>query len=98
MIRGDEYMTADKVFAILENNLDKIKKAQAEFQTPTGKLRVYKPFFTSLNALLSSESTIEITNGSTFYKDTPLPQRYMGRLEVRLGDNEKGGWKGKQAI
>ncbi len=83
-------MSNEKVFDFLERSLGKIHSASIELETPDGN-RQFNPSFTSLVTFLTEARYSKIQNGSIFEENIPQIQRYEGRLEVRVGNHEKGG-------
>jgi len=84
-------MINERLFDLLEWQLKQNKKAKSSSQLPGGIEITYKPFYSSLSVKNSENFNLEVEDGNTIHKNRFTPERYVGRLELRMGDYEEGG-------
>ena len=84
-------MANKKIFEIIEEYLNELMKAKYKPKVPNGQKIIYKPFFSSIQLKDLKKFSLKITNGGTIDIEPYFKPSYTGRIEMRMGDYEKGG-------
>ncbi len=86
------------IFNILQDGLKRAKKARYTFVEPNGQRISFKPFFSSLSLVDSTSYELEISNGGVMHSGKNPQRSFHGRVEVRMGDYERGGGTGSNTF
>jgi predicted Zn-dependent protease len=87
-----------RIFHALEDGLSRIQRTKHIFREPSGQRVTYKPFFSSIQLVKTSDQTIEVENGGLLNRKRVEEPHYAGRVEVRIGDYERGGSVGSKSF
>ncbi len=80
-----------KVMRILDSFLEMVQGKEYLPKVPNGQKMSFKPFFVSISLDEEEEYYITVRNGA-LAKRTPFqPPTHIGRVEIRMGDYERGG-------
>lgn len=78
-----------ELFSLMQEYLDKIRDTNVPVETMGGTLN-FNPFFGLIHISMLRNSRLDVVNGSTFYQKVPKTHDVEGRVEIRVGDYDKG--------
>ena len=81
-----------KIFNFMEKQINSLKNLEKVVGKSNGESSSYKPFFNSLILKRDERGMVDIMQGKILaYNPVKDYSHYNGRLEIRMGDPEKGG-------
>ncbi len=86
------------IFNILHDGLKRAENARYTFVEPNRQRTSFKPFFSSLSLIDSISYELEISNGGIMHAGKNPSRNFHGRVEIRMGDYEKGGGTGSDTF
>ncbi|MFA6088658.1 MAG: TldD/PmbA family protein [Candidatus Woesearchaeota archaeon] len=98
LLSCDSDMVNNKLFSIMEENIELAKKSNFKSEAPNGyNEHEFKPFFVGMT--IKSQESIEMQSVyGHLFELTKEPLSYVGRIQTRMGDPVKGGAVGSFPI